>query len=271
MKFHRNFARFALVPVLALVLAGCGDKPLTATETAEAFLAAMRDNDTATITNLMRPEMRAVGSGVSARMAEGIPNDAPLHVELVEEAGNTARVVGVVDLTPEQAADSLRRITRSYRSHEDTLAELLSEQAMRQLFGIEYYSGWSMIGQVIARSSPDGAPLDQYFQFGVPADTLQSWLTDPPVPDATAIAAIEEVAADLADYFERGEKINREEYQATVQELMAHLDEYLAYTHVLTTPTEGGFPTIDLSKPGYVMRLPMEFHKVEDEWLFSGR
>lgn len=264
MKLNRTSLYVMLLVLVSVLLAACGGKADTPTQVATKYVEALRTGDSGTVTQILTPEMRQFGSSITQAAAQDIPNDGKLHVTLVEEVGNTARIRAEVDLTPEQAAADTTSINTSYRSYRTAFEPLLSADTYHLLFEEEFWTGFFDLTYVADRMRiEEGEPLYPYLENGLDAAALQRYLSTPPKLDETAVNAIEAIAAGI----NIEETVQLGELREELRPHFAALSEYLLYNRYLN-PSDGQVG-ISTSRKSYFRQYPITLHKVDDKWLVA--
>lgn len=264
MKLNRTSLHVTLLVLVSVLLAACGAKADSPTQVATQYIEALRKGDSGTVTQLLTPEMRPFGAAVAQAAAADIPRDGKLHVTLVEEVGNTARLRAEVDLTVQQAAAGDRTINSFYRNHGNAFKPLLDPDTYHLLFEQEFWTGFFDTTYVSQRMPiQEGEPLYPYVDQQPDATLLQRFLTNPPARDQAAIDAIETIAGGI----DTESNVQLTEIRDQLRPHYAALGEYLIYSAYLESGD--GQVGISTDRKTYFRQYPITLHKIDDKWLVA--
>lgn len=264
MKHNRTPYLALLLVLVSVLLAACGGKADSPTQVATKYIDALRKGDSGTVTQLLTPEMRQFGAAIAQAAAADIPRDGKLHVTLLEEVGNTARLSVEVDLTPDQAAAGGPTVNGFYRNHGDAFKPLLDPDTYHLLFEEEFWTGFFDTTYISQRMPvQEGEPLYPYVDKQADATLLQRFLTNPPARDQAAIDAIESIAAGI----DIEGRVQLDELRDQLRPHYAALGEYLLYSAYLM-PGDGQIG-ISADRKTYYRQFPITLHKLDGKWLVA--
>lgn len=251
-----------LILALAAALTACG-KVDTPTQVTARFLEALRSGDSGTATQLLAPDMRQWRGFVLEAARDELPIGGKITVTLLEEVGNTAKVRGAIDMTPEQALEHAPNVATYYRNNRAGYQPLLSQATYQLLFEEEFWTGFFDITYITDRMSiQEGEPLHPYLDSGLDTAALERYLNNPPQADKAAIQAIEAIAVSI----DTEESVNLDELREQLRPHLAALSEYALYARYLKADAAA---QIDTNRKTYTYTMPLTLHRVDGEWLVA--